>query len=125
MTGAEAGKIKQEPNTAPYTRGRSSELRSRVGCPHAPCRSRVVSRSAQLRVRLLQRCPLAAQRGSALSIGDFDGDGLMELSVGVPNEKASGNPFHDRGTVEGIIQVFEAGSATLQPQARTWNAHSS
>ena len=63
--------------------------------------------------------------GSALSIGDFDGDGLMELSVGVPNETASGNPSHDRGAVRGIIQVFEAGSATLQPQARTWNAHSS
>jgi hypothetical protein len=63
--------------------------------------------------------------GSALSIGDFDGDGRMELSVGVPNEKASGNPSHDRGAVEGIIQVFEAGSATLQSQATTWNAHSS
>ena len=63
--------------------------------------------------------------GSALSIGDFDGDGRMELTVGVPNEKASGNPSDNRGSVEGIIQVFEAGSATLQPQATTWNAHSS
>jgi hypothetical protein len=63
--------------------------------------------------------------GSALSIGDFDGDGRMELTVGVSGENASANPSDNRGSVQGIIQVFEAGSTTLQSQATTWNAHSS
>ena len=65
------------------------------------------------------------QFGRALCIADFNGDGYMDLTVGVPNEVAANNPVVQNEQVRGIIQVFEGSSAGPVYLPKTWNAHSS
>ncbi|MEO8276625.1 MAG: Calx-beta domain-containing protein [Thermoanaerobaculia bacterium] len=50
--------------------------------------------------------------GSALAVGDFDGDGLADLAVGSPNESTGG------ASEAGLVQVFYGSSAGLS-SART------
>ena len=65
------------------------------------------------------------QFGLALCIADFNGDGYMDLTVGVSNEVAANNPVVQNEQVKGIIQVFEGSSEGPVYLPKTWNAHNS
>jgi hypothetical protein len=54
--------------------------------------------------------------GSALAIGDFDGDGRAELAIGVPGEE--GDEGASTGYSEGAVQILDGGS--LRQTGRTW-----
>jgi hypothetical protein len=59
--------------------------------------------------------------GTALTAGDFDGDGYADLAVGTPNESWS-------GTAEGAVQVMygtSTGPGVVSPDDELWSAGSS
>ena len=56
------------------------------------------------------------QFGSALAVGDFEGDGFDDLAVGVPGEDVG--PIPDAGAVD-VLPGFETGLDASKAQSWT------